>query len=44
MTVPDIEQLIKRRYERQEELRREIERHVDPQVAASRGTDKAAKS
>jgi hypothetical protein len=42
MTVPDIEQLIKRRYEQQEELRREIERHVDPQVAASRATDKAA--
>jgi hypothetical protein len=40
--VPDSDTSNKRAYERQEELCRDIERHVDPQAAASRATDRAA--
>jgi hypothetical protein len=36
---PDSDKLNKQFYERQEELRRDIERHADPQAAASRATD-----
>jgi hypothetical protein len=39
---PDSDTSNKRVYERQEELRRDIERHVDPQKAVSSATDKAA--
>jgi hypothetical protein len=40
--APDSDTLNKRIYERQEELRRDIERHVGPLDTAARGTDAAA--
>jgi hypothetical protein len=44
LNLPSASELIKQQYEHREELRRDIETHVEPDIRAAHDADKSAKA